>query len=399
MISLPAHALRAATDAVYDACSAKSTLPILQHMLLQVHGSDLSLTATDLERQITTTAPLDLTSGQIGDEPSADGHTLPGKKLHDIAHALAPDTSVTLKESGAGQITLAAGRSRYRLHSLSGADYPSMDDTGIFPQRDNAINFAPKRLVTLLRASIPAMSKNDVRYYLNGLYLARDDQRLDMVATDGHRLIHHALYASGEDDSLIIGQDAIASPIILPARTVITLANLIDAKADDRIEISCSNRTAVISMGSTLIHSKLIDGRYPDWTRVIPRDLQHTVILPRAPLVAALESMGVLSEEKLKGVRLTFAHNELRLDSTNPEREEATTALDYSRPNATMPNSEAQALPAPAIGFNSRYLLDALSGGTTEDVAVHFSDDTDVSIILRDDNSEESTYVVMPMRI
>lgn len=398
MISLPAYSLRAAVDAVIGACAKNSTLPILQQILLHVRGGCLTLTATDLERQITTTVPLDQASGHVGDGPSDAGHTLPGHKLHGIARALDPETSVTLKETSAGQITLTAGRSRYRMHSLSGADYPGLDDTSATPQRDNAISIAPKRLAALLRGIIPAMGKSDVRYYLNGLYLARDGGRLDMVATDGHRLAHHALDAAAEDDSLIIGPDALLQPVILPAETVITLAKLVDPKTDGHIDIACSERTAAIGIGSTLLHSKLVDGRYPDWTRVIPRDLRHEITIARAPLAAALDSMGILSEDKTKSVRLTFSRAELRMQSANADQEEATTSLDYSRPNTTLPSSEDPDHPSPAIGFNSRYLLDAVNGGTTEDIAVHLTD-ADTSIIIQNGDSDESVFVVMPMRI
>jgi DNA polymerase-3 subunit beta len=404
MITLPAAALRTALDTVMPACERNATLPILQHLHAAVRGHHLALTATDLERQITAIVPLDIGSGPgLGDDENPDGTTFPGHKLHGIAKALPGDATISLSQGDNGQVTLRAGRSRYRLGTLPGADYPRMDrlepaGTSDHYSAAERIALAPRLLAEALRHVIPAMARNDARYYLNGLYLARDGEQLDLVATDGHRLHHRRINPS---DGWHMGSAALAQPVIIPGESAIILAKLIDPKdTEDEVILYTGERAAEVRYRDITLITKLTDARYPDWPSVVPRDLSHRLTLPRAALLGALQEVAVLSDDAQKGVRCTFTADAVTLEAVNAEQESANTSVAANQPCPTLPSSDG-AQPAPSIGFNLRYLTDALTAAGTDAVRMELTDSDTSAIIspIVDSGDNELTLVVMPMRI
>lgn len=346
----------------------RQTLPILSNLLLQSADAGFVLTATDLELQISSRI-----EGKVVEEGAI---TLPAKKFADLCKAL-PEKGVISLEIGESRASIRCGRSRFSLSTLPAEDYPGLEaQTGdLWFEMETAV------FSRMLDRTSFAMAHQDVRYYLNGLLLEVGAGKVVAVATDGHRL------AKAEVELKELEAWEEQKQLILPAKSVNELKRLMSLKGHERTRLEIGDRAVVIRVGETVLTTKLIDGRYPDYARVIPAQLEHSALVERDLLREALARTAVLSYEKQKGVRMTFEDGNLCLEVSNPEHEEAREDLAIEYQDAST-----------SIGFNVGYWLDVLNVVDGKSVEVRFLD-SDVSAILTDPDSPSELYVVMPMRI
>ncbi|MDR1660907.1 MAG: DNA polymerase III subunit beta [Azoarcus sp.] len=359
-------ALLAPLQAVSGVVEKRHTLPILSNVLIEKAGERLTFTATDIEIQIRTVA----TCNADGEDAAI---TVGARKLQDILRALpGTDVNLALEER---RLTVKAGRSRFQLQTLPAEDYPLLTP----PVGDAARFSAPQRtLKQQLALTAYAMAQQDIRYYLNGLLLIADGNTLTLVATDGHRLA----YAASELETAV----AARYEAILPRKTILELSRQIGDN-DDPIDVILADNQAVFRFGSVEFVTKLIDGKFPDYQRVIPQDHPGCIALPRVSLLAALQRAAILSNEKFHGVRLVLDDGVLSIISSNAEQEEAQEEIEVDFHGERLD-----------IGFNVGYLLDVLNNVSSETVEWRFRDG-DSSALVTLPGNDNFKYVVMPMRI
>ena len=344
----------------------RHTLPILANVLIRKTGNALQLTTSDLEIQIRTTAEL---GGDVGDFTTTVG----ARKLIDILKTMPADQTVSL-ESSQSKLILKGGKSRFTLQSLPAEDFPLVQESPAFGP---AFSVPQKVLKGLLGQVSFAMAVQDIRYYLNGILFVAEGKTLSLVATDGHRLA----FASSELDVEVPKQE-----VILPRKTVLELQRLL-SDADGAIEMQFANNQAKFCFGGMEFVTKLVEGKFPDYNRVIPKNHKNIVTLGRAPLLASLQRTAIMTSEKFKGVRLNVEPGTLRVASSNAEQEEAVDELDIDYGGDAI-----------EIGFNVTYLIDALQNMGQEMVRVELADGNSSALVTNpDDNAFK--YVVMPMRI
>lgn len=338
----------------------KPSLPILSTVALDAAEGTLTLLGSDLETEISTRIEGDIrTEGALA---------VPAHKLAQIAKD-APGDTITLKQSDT-RLSVTAGRARWSLSHLPATDYPRQR-TDIDWQHLPINGAALRRALGKVAFS---MARNDVRYYLNGVLLELDTDTLTTVATDGHRLARHITPL--DHATTITGQ------WLLPAKTVLTLLRQLD---DQPVTLALGPGMLRLDQGDTQLGSKLIDGRYPDYARVIPAyDQPRRATLPVQPLRDALHRSGILANEKYQGVQLTFAESTLTLSTSNDAQEQASDQLDIDYPGEAL-----------TIGANLRYLTDVLTAIDTDTCTIDLHDDIS-SMLFRGDHAE--TYVVMPMK-
>jgi len=365
LLTTTRDALLAPLQSVSGIVEKRHTLPILSNVLIEKRGEALTLLATDIEIQIKTS-----TTGNAGEDLSI---TVGARKLQDILRALPEGSPVTLSLDDK-RLTLKAGKSRFQLQTLPATDYPRL----AVPAGEG-LNFSlPQRTFKRQLALVQyAMAQQDIRYYLNGLLLVATGHELRMVATDGHRLA----YASGAIDT-----EVPKTEVILPRKTVLELARQL-ADSDDPLEITIAGSQIVFRFGPIELISKLIDGKFPDYERVIPQHHPKLLNLDRAVLLAALQRAAILSNEKFRGVRLVLSDGSLKIISSNSEQEEAQEELELDYAGDTLD-----------IGFNVTYLLDVLNNVANETVEWRFNDGNSSALVTLPGN-ERFRYVVMPMRI
>ncbi|AOS81623.1 MULTISPECIES: DNA polymerase III subunit beta [Hydrogenophaga] len=356
----------AALQSVAGIVERRHTLPILANVLLRKTGSQLQLTTSDLEIQIRTTAELDGDSGSFAT-------TLGARKLIDILRTMPGDQTVSLEHTG-GKLILKGGKSRFTLQSLPAEDFPLVQESASFGP---VFSVPQKTLKGLLSQVSFAMAVHDIRYYLNGILFVAEGKQLSLVATDGHRLA----FASATLDVEVPKQE-----VILPRKTVLELQRLLSDK-DGAIEMQFAANQAKFSFDGMEFVTKLVEGKFPDYNRVIPKNHKNIVTLGRAPLLSSLQRTAIMTSEKFKGVRLNVEPGTLRVASSNAEQEEAVDELDIDYGGDAI-----------EIGFNVTYLIDALQNMGQEMVRVELADGNSSALVTNpDDNAFK--YVVMPMRI
>ena len=361
----PRDQLLSPLQSVCGIVEKRHTLPILSNVLMEKDGDRLTLLATDIEIQIRTSAA---TSGS-----EKIGLTVAARKLQDILRSLPESAEVSLNYEDR-RLQLKAGKSRFNLQTLPAEDFPRMASVDAAPTRIKVTQKQFKRLLALVQY---AMAQQDIRYYLNGLLLVVAGDMLRMVATDGHRLAYAA--------SPLVG-DYARTDVILPRKTVVELARQL-ADSDEALEVTIVGNQIVFRFGHIELISKLIDGKFPDYERVIPQGHPKLVKASRLALLQSLQRAAILTNEKFRGVRLMLSEGSLKLVSTNAEQEEAQEELevDYS----------GDALD---IGFNVTYLLDVLNNLSANEIEIRFNDGNASALFgLADD--PDFKYVVMPMRI
>ena len=344
----------------------RHTLPILSNVLIEKSGDQLTLLATDIEIQIKTH-----TGGAEGAEKTAV--TVGARKLQDILRSL-PDSAEVSLELSDKRMQVRAGKSRFNLQTLPAEDYPRMAQAG---SEQTGLQLTQKQFKRLIGLVQYAMAQQDIRYYLNGLLLVVTGNEVRVVATDGHRLA----YASEQ-----LGESKQRAEVILPRKTVLELSRLL-ADNDEALDIRLAPNQATFRFGDIELVSKMIDGKFPDYERVIPQNHTKVITLPRTVLLQSLHRAAILTNEKFRGVRLVLAPGSLKIISSNADQEEAQEELEISY--------DAEALD---IGFNVTYLLDVLNNVTNDDVELRLADANSSALITLPGN-ERFKYVVMPMRI
>ena len=343
----------------------RHTLPILSNLLLEAKQNKIHLTATDLEMQIS----LSVDSATGGDLLT----TISAKKLLDICRSL-PDSSEINMVTNDSRVTVKAGKSRFNLQTLPAADYPVMTKAS---GQSTLINIGQRQLKDLLKQVEFAMAQQDIRYYLNGLLFEVSANRLNIVGTDGHRLS----FTSAE-----LKQNYEKQEVILPRKTVIELIKLLDDSEED-VNIEISSSQVNFSFGNIKLISKVIDGKFPDYNRVIPTGHQNSFTTDRVGVLLAMQRASILSNEKYRGIRMVLSANNLKLISTNSDQEEAEEELEVNYKGDTLD-----------IGFNVTYLIDVLNNANSEEATFSFAD-ANSSCLITIPNNVDYKYVVMPMRI
>jgi DNA polymerase-3 subunit beta len=352
-------------QAVSGIVERRHTLPILANVLLEQNDGRLYVTATDLEMQITAHSDL---PGH-----GAQAVTVAARKLQDLLRALPDDAALNVDTSGS-RMTVRAGRSRFNLQTLPAADYPKI---GAAEDKVQSLSLPQRDLRGLLKAVEFAMAQQDIRYYLNGMLLVIDGGSLQAVATDGHRLSWTKLAVEGS---------YARQEVILPRKTVLELGKLL-ADVDDAVAIDVLANQVRFRFANVELTSKVVDGKFPDYNRVIPTGHAKRLDFARTELLAALQRAAILSNEKFRGVRLVLAADQLKIICTNSEQEEAEEELEVAYKGDALD-----------IGFNITYLLDVLQNVGGDRVAFAFGDANSSALVTLPDRTDYK-YVVMPMRI
>ncbi len=356
----------AVLQAVSGIVERRHTVPILANVLIRKTGNALQFTTSDQEIQVRTTAEL---GGDTGDFATTVG----ARKLIDILKTLPVEQTVSL-ESGPSRLVLKGGKSRFTLHTLPAEDFPLVQESAAFGP---AFSVPQKALKELLAQVSFAMAVQDIRYYLNGILFVAEGNQLSLVATDGHRLAFTGATLEVEVPK---------QEVILPRKTVLELQRLL-SDADGAIEMQFASNQARFIFGGMEFVTKLVEGKFPDYNRVIPRNYQNQITLGRLPLLASLQRSAIMTSEKFKGVRLNIEPGSLRVSSNNAEQEEAMDELDIDYAGEPV-----------EIGFNVTYLIDVLANMGQEMVRVELQDGNS-SVVFTIPGNERFKYVVMPMRI
>ncbi len=367
LVQIERDALLKPLQAVTGIVEKRHTLPILSNVLIERKQGQLHLVATDLEIQVATSA--DVAAGG-GDDISL---TVSARKLQDILRALPEATETTLDVQN-NRLQVRSGKSRFNLQTLPAVDFPTLADPGPAQAKVTMPQKALRELLLLVQYS---MAQQDIRYYLNGLLLVLDGGQLKVVATDGHRLGYAARP---------LGQQQEKREVILPRKAVLELGKLL-GDSDEAVAIEVFAGQVRFTFGSVVLTTKIIDGKFPDYTRVIPANYQKRFTINRLLLLQSLQRAAILSNEKFRGVRWMMTGNSLRISCTNNEQEEAQEELDIAYNGDPLD-----------IGFNITYLLDVLNNVHCENVECALGDANSSMLIMVPDN-REFRYVVMPMRI
>jgi len=357
--------LLAALSAVIGVVERRQTLPVLSNFLMETRDDELVVTGTDLEIELEARARVqNLAPGRA---------TVPARKLFDICRGLPEGAEITIEVSG-DKAQLKSGRSRYSLSCLKPEEFPAMGRLA----EGLELQVPRRQLKNLIEKTQFAMAQQDVRYYLNGLLLEVGAHRVRCVATDGHRLAMSELgLETGFKDNL---------QVIVPRKAVLELMRLLDA-SDNTVNLRIAAGQIQVDVDVVRLTSKLIDGRFPDYERVIPESGDKKLQADRELVKRALARTAILSNEKFRGVRLALDEGKLVLQTHNPEHEEAEEDLEVSYSGGALD-----------IGFNVNYLLDALGALSGEEFVMELKNSDSSGLIHAADDSS-SKYVVMPMRL
>ena len=356
----------AALQSVAGIVERRHTLPILANVLLRKEGQTVEFTTSDLEIQVRTSA-------ELGGEHGVLSTTVGARKLIDILRALPADQVVTLT-TAQNKLMLQGGKSRFTLQTLPSDDFPLVNE---------AVDFGPtfsvpqKTLRDLLNQVHFSMAVHDIRYYLNGILFIAEGKLLTLVATDGHRL---ALAQA------TLEVDMPKQEVILPRKTVLELQRLLKDE-DTPIEMRFAGNQAKFAFSGMEFVTKLVEGKFPDYNRVVPKNHKNAVTLGRAPLLSSLQRAAIMTSEKFKAVRVNIEPGTLRISSSNAEQEEAKEELEIDYAGDTI-----------EVGFNVTYLIDALANTSVEMVKLELQD-TSSSALFTLPEQPGFKYVVMPMRI
>ena len=371
-----------ALQAVSGIVERRHTLPILANVLVRKVDSHLEFTTSDLEIQVRTSA-------ELGGDAGNFATTVGARKLIDILRSLPADQMVTLT-ANQNKLTLQGGKSRFTLQTMPSDDFPLVQEAADFGPM---FSVPQKVLKTLINQVHFAMAVHDIRYYLNGILFVAEGKSLTLVATDGHRLA----LAQATLEAEIPKQE-----VILPRKTVLELQRLLkdnnkdngkgdkegkDGNMDAPIEMRFAGNQAKFSFSGMEFVTKLVEGKFPDYNRVIPKNHKNIITLGRASLLASLQRAAILTSEKFKGVRVNIEPGTLRIASSNAEQEEAKEEIEIDYAGDPI-----------EIGFNVTYLMDALANMNVDMVKLELQD-TNSSVLITVPDQAGFKYVVMPMRI
>jgi DNA polymerase-3 subunit beta len=357
----------AALQSVAGIVERRHTLPILANVLIRKNGQHIELTSSDLEIQIRT-------QGELGGDNGQFTSTVGARKLIDILRSMPTDQVVSL-ESNQSKLVLKGGKSRFTLQTLPAEDFPLVQESS---QYGPVFSVPQKTLKALLAQVSFAMAVHDIRYYLNGILFVAEGKQLSLVATDGHRLAF-----SSADLDVDVQQ---RQEVILPRKTVLELQRLLSDQ-EGAIEMQFAGNQAKFTFGGMEFVTKLVEGKFPDYNRVIPKNHKNIIVLGRQALLSSLQRTAILTSEKFKGVRLNVDPGTLRVATNNAEQEEAVDELDIDYNGDSI-----------EIGFNVTYLIDVLGNMSQEMVKIELADSNN-SALLTIPEDRNFKYVVMPMRI
>ncbi len=366
VLKAPQQKLLEALQSVSGIVERRHTLPILANVLMKKTGDEIEFTTSDLEIQVRTQATLGGDGGNFAT-------TVGARKLIDILRSLPNDQVVTLA-AAQNKLTLTGGKSRFTLQTLPADDFPLVNE---------AVDFGPvfsvpqKTLKTLINQVHFAMAVHDIRYYLNGILFVAEGKQLTLVATDGHRLG----LAQSQLEAEVPKQE-----VILPRKTVLELQRLLKDE-DTAIEMRFAGNQARFNFSGMEFVTKLVEGKFPDYNRVIPKNHKNAVILGRAALLSSLQRAAILTSEKFKGVRVNIEPGVLRIASSNAEQEEAKEEIEIDYAGDSI-----------EVGFNVTYLMEALSNISQDMVKIELQDGN-ASALITVPEQTGFKYVVMPMRI
>ncbi len=348
---------------IIGAVERRQTMPILSNLLLRNVDGNLVITATDLELELSATLAVAVEGDDI---------TVPGRKFLDICKSLSERNEIKFSSTGE-KAEVRAGKSRFSLATLPANDFPLVDALEI----EDSVLVAKEDLLRLMEQTSFAMAQQDVRYYLNGLLFETQASILRSVATDGHRLALSSVELASEGSE---------RQVIVPRKAVGELMRILNAH-NDSIDIALSGNHLLAKIGDIRFVTKLIDGKFPDYQRVVPQNHQHIAVVDREVAKASLMRASILSNEKYRGIRLSFSNNTLMIQAHNPEQEEAQDEIEieYSGPEIE-------------IGFNVSYLLDVLNILNTNDVHFYLQDSNN-SLLIQAPTTDQAQFVVMPMRL
>ena len=354
-------------QAVTGIVEKRHTLPILSNVLIEQVEDRLHLLATDLEIQVSTSFE-NTTKGS-----GSYAVTTSARKLQDILRAVPEQAEIAL-EAQNNRLIVKSGKSRFTLQTLPAEDFPKLAKVASATVTARIPQKAFKSLLLLVQY---AMAQQDIRYYLNGMLLVLNADSLKVVATDGHRLAYASMTLPEKVESL---------EVILPRKAVQELVKLL-GDTDEVVSMELAPTQVKFEIQDVVLVSKVVDGKFPDYTRVIPTNYQKYFLIERSILQQALQRVAILSNEKFRGVRWTLTDGQLRIACTNTEQEEAFEELEISYSGEALD-----------IGFNVTYLLDVLANLASEKVTCSFGD-ANSSVLITISEDADFRYVVMPMRI
>ncbi len=358
------EALLKPLQAVMGVVERRQTMPILANVLLVAKDGKVAVTATDLEVELVANAGVEIEgAGEV---------TVPGRKLLDICRALPDGAEVAIAMSGE-KLAVKSGRSKFSLTTLPAADFPTIEDINA----GQTLGLPQATLCRLLDKTHFSMAQQDVRYYLNGLLMETDGKYLRAVATDGHRLALCQVRLGGKKMP--------EQQVIVPRKGVLELQRLMSGEGD--VDLQLGSNHIRIELEGIRFTSKLIDGRFPEYERVIPTDTSNQLAADRELFKGALQRTAILSNEKYRGIRLIIRNNGIVLQAHNPEQEEAEEEFEVKYKGDDI-----------EIGFNVNYLLDSLGAIESEEVTLSVVDGNS-SCLLREPGNDDYKYVVMPMRL
>jgi DNA polymerase-3 subunit beta len=354
-------------QAVVGIVERKQPLPILSNVLLKKNAEGVRFVTTDLEIQIEAQLKTDLqSSGGI------ESITISAKKLQDILRAI-PDESTISLDTNENKLLVKANKSRFSLQTLPAQDFPNLTEQ---LSGSVKIEIEQGKLKRLLSSVQHAMAQQDIRYYLNGVLLVIEGNSIKLIATDGHRLAYIA-------EKLITEHPK--KEVILSRKTVNELLKLL-SESEEKMELELAEKQVRVTFADIVLTSKVIDGKFPDYTRVIPNHT-NSLTLNRIVILQALQRAAILSNEKFRGVRLLLTEKNLQIISSNSEQEEAQEDIETDYKGGALD-----------IGFNVNYLLEGINNINNTDVTLSFGDQNS-SLLITIPEQSDYKYVVMPMRI
>jgi len=366
-INIQKETLEQPLSQIIGVVEKRQTLPILGNVYLELNQNQLTLIGSDLETEITT---------RVHNVDGENGKTtVSARKLFDICRSLPKESLLSLVIEDNSKMIVKAGKSRFTLQTLSAIDYPRLEET----QWKHEFSLTQQQLNNLLTKTSFSMAQQDVRYFLNGLLLEIKNDHILSVATDGHRL------AKTQISTQALGIDLVQS--IVPRKAVLEISKFLDVNSEENVLIKLNASHIFIQSGDFLFISKLIDGRFPDYEKVIPANLNKNIIINRANLIDILSRAAILSNEKFRGVSLSVDQNILTVQSHNPDQEHAKDEMEI--------NYQGESI---EIGFNVNYLLEALKACDSEEINLGLLD-PNTSCTFHSAESDDTLYLIMPMRL
>jgi DNA polymerase-3 subunit beta len=366
-INIQKETLEKPLSQVIGVVEKRQTLPILGNVYLELKESVLTLVGSDLETEITT---------RVENVEGSDGKTtVSARKLYDICRSLPGESQLSLIVEQDNKMIVRAGKSRFTLQTLAADNYPRLEET----HWKHDFNLSQKQLNSLLTKTSFSMAQQDVRYFLNGLLIEIHDDHILSVATDGHRLAKTQVMVQP------LGIDLVQS--IVPRKAVIEIGKFLDSGSNDPVSVRLNASHISIQSGNFMFISKLIDGRFPDYEKVIPANLDKHIIINRENLISILNRAAILSNEKFRGVSLSVDDNVLQVRSHNPDQEHAKDEMEVTYSGAAI-----------EIGFNVNYLLEALKACDSENIDLGLLD-PNTSCTFHAEESADTLYLIMPMRL